>query len=76
MNFSEQIRLLELAQGHPAKLVLAAVDLAFPSQPEVDREMLKEALEAAAVPHWCDEFVRFRHCSIFHPTKVQPDWRN
>ncbi|MCW5557696.1 MAG: hypothetical protein KIT22_07680, partial [Verrucomicrobiae bacterium] len=55
MDFAEQLRVLQAAQGDPAKLALATVDLAYPALPDVERARIKEALEAAAVPHWCDE---------------------
>src|ERR1700693_2407377 len=54
MNFAEQLQVLQAAQGNPAKLALATVDLAFSELPERGRNLLKETLEAAAVPHWCD----------------------
>jgi len=54
MDFAEQLRVLQAAEGNPAKLALATVDLAFPELPDADRTALKEALEAAAIPHWCD----------------------
>src|SRR5690348_571491 len=57
MDFSGQLRVLEAAQGDPAKLALATVDLAFPALAEAERSTLKETLEAAAIPHWCDEAV-------------------
>ena len=31
MDFAEQLRVLEAAQGDPAKLALATVDLAYPA---------------------------------------------
>lgn len=55
MDLAAQLRILEAAQGDPAKLALAAVDLAYPDLSEPERAVLKEALEAAATPHWCDE---------------------
>src|SRR5512147_3141513 len=55
MQLLDQLRVLESAQGDPGKLVLATVDLTYPAQPDVERDALKEALEAAAIPHWCDE---------------------
>ena len=57
MDFSEQLRVLEAAQGEPAKLALATVDLAYPELPEAERDALKESLEAAAITHWCDEAI-------------------
>ena len=55
MDFTEQLKLLKDAQGDPAKLALASVDLAFPELPENKRVAIKQSLEAAAIPHWCDE---------------------
>jgi tetratricopeptide (TPR) repeat protein len=54
MNFAEQLRILQAAQGDPAKLALATVDLKYPELPQIERAMLKTTLEAAAIPHWCD----------------------
>jgi tetratricopeptide (TPR) repeat protein len=54
MGFAEQLRVLQAAQGDPAKLVLVTVDLAFPELPSAERFALMETLEAAAIPHWCD----------------------
>ncbi len=55
MALADQLRLLQDAEGDPAKLALAAVDLAYPALPEKERAALRETLQAAAVPHWCDE---------------------
>lgn len=41
----------------PAELALATVDPAFPDESEAARRTLRSALEAAAVPHWCDAAV-------------------
>ena len=54
MNFAEQMRVLQAAQGDPAKLALATVDLKYPGLPEAERAVLKTSLEATAIPHWCD----------------------
>ena len=54
MDFAEQLRILEAAAGNPALLYLASVDLAHPKLTDAERERIKEALIAAAVPHWCD----------------------
>jgi hypothetical protein len=54
-GFAEQLRVLRDAQGQPAKLVLATVDLAYSALPNAERAALKGALEAVAIPHWCDE---------------------
>jgi pyruvate-ferredoxin/flavodoxin oxidoreductase len=55
MDLAEQIRVLQAAQRDPAKLALATVDLAYPGLSERERAALRESLEAAAIPHWCDE---------------------
>ena len=54
MGFAEQLRILEAAKGSPALLALATVDLAHDTLPEAERMRIKDALLAAAVPHWCD----------------------
>jgi hypothetical protein len=54
MNFADQLRLLQAAQGDPNKLALATVDLAFSELTETERATIKETLETAAIPHWCD----------------------
>src|SRR5690348_12217646 len=41
----------------PAELALATVDQAFPDESDAERRALRSALEAAAVPHWCDATV-------------------
>ena len=57
MKLTEQLRVLQAAGGDPAKLALATVDLKYPQFSEAERASLKEALEAAAIPHWCDEAI-------------------
>jgi tetratricopeptide (TPR) repeat protein len=52
---SEQLKILAAAAGDPARLALATVDLAHASLTERQRQALKSALQAAAVPHWVDE---------------------
>ena len=52
MDFAEQLKILEAAQGQPGALALALIDIAFHALPESERRELKEALQAAAVPHW------------------------
>src|SRR5437870_2277380 len=54
MNLAEQLRVLESAQGSAALLALATVDLAYPDLPAAVQRRIKDALLAAAVPHWCD----------------------
>lgn len=57
MDFAEQLIVIQQAQGDPAMLALATVDLAYPDLPDGEKAKLKEALEAAAIPHWCDETI-------------------
>lgn len=52
MDFAEQLKILEAAQGQPSALALALIDITFHALPESERRELKEALQAAAVPHW------------------------
>ncbi|MFN5464046.1 MAG: hypothetical protein ACK5CQ_03265, partial [Cyanobacteriota bacterium] len=54
MNFAERMQLLQSAQADPALLALLTVDLAYPDESAIEREALKQALLAAATPHWCD----------------------
>src|SRR5215467_13425679 len=54
MDFAEQLRILESTKGDPALLALATVDLSHHARPAAERTMIKDALVAAAVPHWCD----------------------
>jgi hypothetical protein len=54
MDFAQQVRILEAAKGQPALLALATVDLVHHALPEAEVARVKEALLAAAVPHWCD----------------------
>jgi tetratricopeptide (TPR) repeat protein len=57
MVLADQLRALEAAQGDEAALALAAVDLGYPDLPEAERQAIKDALEAAAVPHWFDRSI-------------------
>lgn len=54
MGLAEQLLILKTAKGMPAQLALATVDLAHDTRPEAERLRIKDALLAAAVPHWCD----------------------
>ena len=51
MTFDEIIARLQEAKGDPEQLALAAVDVTLARRDE----RLREALEAAAIPHWFDE---------------------
>jgi len=55
MDFEQAIRILKEAQGDPARLGLASVDLLLAGDPDEEREKVRTALEVAAVPHWFDE---------------------
>ena len=57
MDGAEQLQIIRDTRGDPALLALATVDLAFPGVPEGERIALRLALEAAAIPHWCDEAI-------------------
>lgn len=57
MNLTERLQLLQQAQGDPVKLALASVDITYPNLPEKNRIQLKQALQATAVPHWCDSML-------------------
>src|SRR5688500_16802401 len=57
MDITGQLHVLEAAHGDPAKLALATVDLAYPTLSEDERLALRVSLEAAAIPHWCDETI-------------------
>jgi tetratricopeptide (TPR) repeat protein len=52
MDLAAQLRTLEAAQGKPALLALATVDLAHHVRAESERARIKDALLAAAIPHW------------------------
>jgi tetratricopeptide (TPR) repeat protein len=67
MDIAEQISVLQAAHGHPAKLALAVVDLAYPSASNTERESLRNALEAAAIPHWCDVATLAALCQVTRP---------
>ena len=38
----------------PRYRILFTVDLAYPGLPDEERDAVKQALKAAAIPHWCD----------------------
>lgn len=54
MDFTDQLHILEKAQGDSALLALAIVDLTLHTLTEAERQRTRNALLAAAVPHWCD----------------------
>jgi tetratricopeptide (TPR) repeat protein len=55
VNFERALEILKKAEGDEASVRLASVDLQFPDLPETERARLRQALEAAAVPHWFDD---------------------
>jgi tetratricopeptide (TPR) repeat protein len=55
MQFDRLLHALERAQGDQAMLALTTVDLAYPDLSDDERDALKQAVEAAAIPHWFDE---------------------
>ncbi|HEX4706327.1 MAG TPA: tetratricopeptide repeat protein, partial [Candidatus Udaeobacter sp.] len=55
MDFERALEILKNAEGDEAGIRLASVDLQFPELPEAERARLREALEAASVPHWFDD---------------------
>ncbi len=54
MDINQALQLLQDAQGDPARLALATVEIALASQPAAEQDALRAALEAAAIPHWFD----------------------
>ena len=54
MDLHAQLSILQAAAGHPALIALCTVDLTHHTLPAERRVRLREALLAAAVPHWCD----------------------
>jgi tetratricopeptide (TPR) repeat protein len=54
LDAEKQLSLIREAQGDPALLAFATVDLTFSGLPEAERLALRSALAAAAIPHWCD----------------------
>jgi tetratricopeptide (TPR) repeat protein len=54
MDFAERLYVLRSAEGDRALLALATVELVHSDRPMEEREAIKRALLAAAVPHWFD----------------------
>ena len=54
MDLDLALRILQSAGGDPVQLCFAAIDLAFPTRSDKEILRLKNALEAASVPHWFD----------------------
>jgi hypothetical protein len=57
MTLPRELQILADAQGDPALLALATVDLTFLDLTAEERAGTRAALAAAAVPHWCDAAV-------------------
>jgi hypothetical protein len=55
MRFDERLRIVADAQGDPALLSFASVNLLLCDRPTREQENLREALKVAAVPHWVNE---------------------
>ena len=53
-SLTSRIERLRLAQGDSQAMALIALDFMLEAQPETQRELLRQAIEAAAVPHWFD----------------------
>jgi UDP-3-O-[3-hydroxymyristoyl] N-acetylglucosamine deacetylase len=66
MPFFDQHRALEMAQGDQEALALAAVDIAYPALSDAERQAVKDALEAAAIPHWFDEVILATVLEVSH----------
>jgi uncharacterized protein (DUF697 family) len=54
MDRDKILHVLEATGGNPALLALATVDLGYSRLAVEERELIKCALLAAAVPHWCN----------------------
>jgi hypothetical protein len=55
MDYTEIRRIVQSAQGNPALLELASIDLHLARLSKGERERVRIALEAAVIPHWVDE---------------------
>ena len=55
MTSAEALQLLVDAKGDDEKITLATVEIAAPSQATGLQNLVREAIYAAAVPHWFDE---------------------
>jgi tetratricopeptide (TPR) repeat protein len=49
------LQIVKRTGGDAAQLALATIDIAYETLPAPDRDSLKRALEAAAIPHWVDD---------------------
>jgi tetratricopeptide (TPR) repeat protein len=54
MDFADRLNVLQAAEGDSALLALTTVELAYSELPIEEREAIRRALLAAAVPHWFD----------------------
>jgi tetratricopeptide (TPR) repeat protein len=55
MDYAAQLHILQGADGDPARLALATVDLLLSYRSADERKKVRTALEAAAIAHWFDE---------------------
>jgi len=57
MDLDEQqmLRILSEANGDPVRLALSTVDITYAALAESERARIRDALLAAAIPHWFDE---------------------
>ena len=54
-DFTVRLERLRQAQGDPSEMALIALDFLLDVQPQPD--ILRDAINAAAVPHWFDDVV-------------------
>jgi hypothetical protein len=54
-DFEQASGILKEAQRDPARLWLAMIDVILKSEPPDERQKLRAALEASAIPHWINE---------------------
>jgi hypothetical protein len=66
MPLSYQLGVLKAAQGDEGNLALAAVDLAYPALSDGERQAVKDALEAASIPHWFNVSILAAMLDISH----------
>jgi tetratricopeptide (TPR) repeat protein len=64
MTSSEALQLLAQAKGDDEKITLASVEIAVSSQPSERQDQVREAVYAAAVPHWFNEIVLARTLDV------------
>ena len=57
MKAADRLKLVPEAGADHATLAFAAIEIALPGLPDADHRQLKDALAAAAIPHWYDAHV-------------------